>query len=127
MLTEQIDDELLEAGRRLKVVATLAVGYDNIDVETAHAKGVVVTNTSDVLSETTADLTLALLMATARRIVEANDLIRRDYWRNWSPFLLAGTDFHHKTIGIVGMGRTCKAATRRTKGCGMTSLYHNRS
>ncbi|HLR09492.1 MAG TPA: D-glycerate dehydrogenase [Bacillota bacterium] len=127
MLTEQIDDELLEAGRRLKVVANLAVGYDNIDVETAHAKGVVVTNTPDVLSETTADLTLALLMATARRIVEANDLIRRDYWRNWSPFLLAGTDIHHKTIGIVGMGRIGQAVARRAKGFGMKILYHNRS
>src|SRR5699024_5423982 len=73
------------------------------------------------------DLTLAVLMATARRIVEANDLIRRDYWRNWSPFLLAGTDIHHKTIGIVGMGRIGQAVARRPKGFGMKILYHNRS
>lgn len=127
VLSDNIDQELLNQGSRLKVVANLAVGYDNIDLNAAKQYGITVTNTPDVLTETTADLAFALLMATARRIVEANHYIEKDLWNNWSPYLLAGSDIHHQTIGIVGMGRIGEAIARRAKGFGMSVVYHNRS
>lgn len=127
MLSEKIDRELLDAAPRLQIVANLAVGYDNIDVEAARQKGITVTNTPDVLTETTADLAFALLMATARRVVEASEYIEADRWENWSPYLLAGSDIHHKTIGVVGMGRIGEAVARRARGFAMPVLYHNRS
>lgn len=127
MLTERIDEELIDSCKQLKIVANMAVGYDNIDVEYARKKQIIVTNTPDVLTDTTADLTFALLMATARRLLEASDCIKRDEWKTWSPFFLAGTDVHHKTIGIVGMGRIGEAVARRAKGFDMNILYHNRS
>ncbi|SDK07755.1 2-hydroxyacid dehydrogenase [Sediminibacillus albus] len=127
MLTDRIDADLLKNAENLQVIANLAVGYDNIDIEAAKAKGITVTNTPDVLTETTADLTFSLLMATARRIVEANQFIKQGGWKNWAPFLLAGSDVHHKTIGIVGMGRIGAAVARRAKGFSMDIVYHNRS
>lgn len=127
MLTDQVDNELLARGERLKIVANMAVGYDNVDVQAATEYGIQVTNTPDVLTETTADLTFALMMATARRLIEANEVIKEGNWKNWSPLFLAGTDVHHKTIGIVGMGRIGEAVARRAKGFGMDILYHNRS
>ncbi|MEN1969783.1 D-glycerate dehydrogenase [Lentibacillus sp. N15] len=127
LLTEQVDKELLEKATHLQVVANMAVGYDNIDIETAKQIGITVTNTPDVLTETTADLAFALLMATARRMLEANTYIKTDLWQHWSPFLLAGTDVHHKTLGIVGMGRIGTAIAKRAKGFDMKILYHNRS
>lgn len=127
LITEKIDQELLKQAEQLQVVANMAVGYDNIDVKSAKQLGVTVTNTPDVLTETTADLAFALLMATARRLVEANTYIKADSWQHWSPFLLAGTDIHHKTLGIVGMGRIGTAIAKRAKGFGMNLLYHNRS
>lgn len=127
VLSDTIDAEVIEQGKQLKVISNLAVGYNNIDVETATNNGIVVTNTPDVLTETTADLTFGLLMATARRIVEASDYVREDKWEDWSPFLLAGADIHHQTIGIVGMGRIGEAVARRARGFGMEVLYHNRS
>ncbi|MFB4474340.1 NAD(P)-dependent oxidoreductase, partial [Oceanobacillus caeni] len=116
MLSEKIDEELLSKAPHLKVVANLAVGFDNINVDAAKKRGIIITNTPDVLSETTADLGFALLMATARRVIEANNYIKTDQWKNWAPFLLAGTDIHHKTIGIVGMGRIGEAIAKRAKG-----------
>lgn len=127
MLSEKIDEELLSKAPHLKVVANLAVGFDNINVDAAKKRGIIITNTPDVLSETTADLGFALLMATARRVIEANNYIKTDQWKNWAPFLLAGTDIHHKTIGIVGMGRIGEAIAKRAKGFEMEILYHNRS
>ncbi|WP_153126596.1 2-hydroxyacid dehydrogenase [Peribacillus tepidiphilus] len=127
MLSEKIDEELLEAGRNLQVVANLAVGYDNIDVQAATKKGIAICNTPDVLTDTTADLTFALLMATARRIIEAAEVVKKGEWKSWSPFLLAGHDIHHKTIGIVGMGSIGEAVAKRAKGFDMNILYHNRS
>ncbi|AXI09858.1 D-glycerate dehydrogenase [Oceanobacillus zhaokaii] len=127
MLSDKIDDELLQHSSNLKVVSNLAVGYDNIDLDAAKKHGVIATNTPDVLTETTADLGFALLMATARRIVEANQYIKTNQWQNWAPYLLAGSDIHHKTIGIVGMGRIGEAIARRAKGFDMNILYHNRS
>jgi glyoxylate reductase len=127
MLSDKVDEEVLSAGDDLKVVANLAVGYDNIDLETATKRGIIVTNTPDVLTETTADLTFSLLMAAARRIVEAAEYIKAGKWGGWSPYLLAGHDVYGKTIGIVGMGKIGEAVARRAKGFGMEILYHNRS
>lgn len=127
MLSDKIDEELLNKAPHLKVVANLAVGYDNIDVAFATKKGVAVCNTPDVLSDTTADLTFALLMATARRIVESSEYIKQGKWKNWGPMLLAGADIHHKTIGIIGMGRIGQTVAKRATGFEMEILYHNRS
>lgn len=127
MLSDKVDAELLTAGVNLKIVANLAVGYDNIDLETATKRGIIISNTPDVLTETTADLTFALLMATARRVVEAAEYVKAGKWESWSPYLLAGHDIHSKTIGIVGMGKIGEAVARRAKGFGMGILYHNRS
>ncbi|MCA1055550.1 D-glycerate dehydrogenase [Rossellomorea aquimaris] len=127
MLSDKVDEELLQHAPSLKVVANLAVGHDNIDLEAASRKGVLISNTPDVLTDTTADLTFALLMATARRIVEADRYIKKGQWKSWSPLLLAGTDIHHKTIGIVGMGSIGEAVAKRAKGFDMKIVYHNRS
>lgn len=127
MLSDQIDEELLNAAPNLKVVANLAVGFDNIDVDYATKKGIMICNTPDVLTDTTADLTFALLMATARRIVECAEYVKRGKWKNWGPLLLAGADIHHKTIGIVGMGRIGQTVAKRATGFEMEILYHNRS
>ncbi|MEG9298830.1 D-glycerate dehydrogenase [Mangrovibacillus sp. Mu-81] len=127
MLSDKVNEELLEHADALRVVANLAVGYDNVDLEAAKQKGVVICNTPDVLTDTTADLTFALLMTAARRIVEADRYIKEGQWKSWSPLLLAGADVHHKTIGIVGMGNIGEAVARRAKGFDMEVLYHNRS
>lgn len=127
MLSDQMDGELLEHAPSLKVVANLAVGYDNIDLQAAKEKGVIICNTPDVLTDTTADLTFGLLMAAARRIVEADRYIKEGRWKSWSPLLLAGADIHHKTIGIVGMGSIGETVAKRAKGFDMNILYHNRS
>jgi len=127
MLSDQINEEVLAAGDNLKIVANLAVGFDNIELETATKRGIIVSNTPDVLTETTADLTFALLMASARRVVEAAEYVKAGKWEGWSPYLLAGHDIHSKTIGIVGMGNIGEAVARRAKGFGMEILYHNRS
>ncbi|WLR50455.1 D-glycerate dehydrogenase [Bacillus tianshenii] len=127
MLSDKVDEELLDKAGKLKVVSNLAVGYDNIDVEAATKRNVIVTNTPDVLNDTTADLTFLLMMAAARRLLEANDYIRKDKWNNWAPMLLAGQDIHHKTVGIVGMGRIGQAVAKRATGFDMKILYHNRS
>ncbi|HET7616543.1 MAG TPA: D-glycerate dehydrogenase [Bacillales bacterium] len=127
MLTDRIDEEVFERAKHLKIVANVAVGYDNIDVQAAARRDITVTNTPDVLTDTTADLTFALLMATARRLTEASDYVKNDEWSIWSPMQLAGRDIHHKTIGIVGMGRIGEAVAKRAKGFDMNVLYHNRS
>ncbi|GGC81460.1 D-glycerate dehydrogenase [Thalassobacillus devorans] len=127
MLTDRVDDELMDQGKKLKIIANMAVGYDNVDIQAADKHGIQITNTPDVLTETTADLTFTLLMAAARRIIEANEHIKEGKWENWSPLFMAGTDVHHKSIGIVGMGRIGQAVARRAKGFGMEILYHNRS
>lgn len=127
LLTDTIDRKVFETGNHLKVVANMAVGFNNIDIESARKKGVTITNTPDVLTETTADLAFTLLLATARRVVEANKFIQQNKWEHWSPFLMAGADVHHKTIGIVGMGRIGRSVAKRAKGFGMDILYHGRS
>lgn len=127
LISEKIDEELLKNAQQLKVISNMAVGFDNIDIMTAKELGIIITNTPDVLTETTADLTFGLLMATARRLVEANNYIKENRWTEWAPFMLAGSDIHHKTIGIVGMGRIGEAVARRAKGFGMNIIYHNRN
>jgi glyoxylate reductase len=127
MVADMVDEAILDAGKQLKVVANMGVGFDNIDVQAATKRGIAVCNTPDVLTDTTADLTFALLLATARRMVEAAQFIKEGKWKSWSPFLLAGVDVHHKTIGIVGMGNIGKAVAKRAVGFDMNVLYHNRS
>jgi len=120
-----IDDEVLAAVPTLRVVANVAVGYNNIDVAAAKRRGVTVTNTPDVLTETTADFAWTLLMATARRIVEADHYARSGRWTAWKWDLLWGADIHGKTLGIVGFGRIGRAVARRALGFRMRVLYHD--
>ena len=123
MLSDKIDSTIIDNAPNLKVVANLAVGFDNIDVEYATEKNIAVCNTPDVLTDTTADLTFGLLMATSRRLIEAADLVREGKWKSWSPLLLAGQDIHHKTIGIVGMGKIGETVAKRATGFEMDILY----
>lgn len=127
MLSNQIDNEVFEAASNLKIVANLAVGYNNIDLDAARKHGVMVTNTPEVLTEATADLTFALLLATARRIIEAEKSVRSGDWKSWSPMGMAGQQVGGATLGIIGMGRIGEAVARRGQGFGMNVLYHNRT
>ncbi|WP_282060373.1 2-hydroxyacid dehydrogenase [Bacillus pumilus] len=127
MLSDQVDEALLSKAPHVKVIANLAVGYDNIDLEAAKKRNITICHTPDVLTESTADLAFALLMASARRIVEASDWIKEGNWTGWGPLLLAGADVHHKTLGIVGMGSIGTALAKRAAGFDMKVLYHNRS
>ena len=120
-----IDDELLAACPGLQVVANVAVGFNNIDVAAARRRGIVVTNTPDVLTETTADFAWTLLMAAARRVVEADHYARSGQWKIWKWDLLWGADIHGKTLGVVGFGRIGRAVARRALGFGMRVLYHD--
>jgi lactate dehydrogenase-like 2-hydroxyacid dehydrogenase len=126
LLTDRVDDDLLDAaGPQLKVVSNYAVGFDNIDVAACARRGVAVGNTPGVLTETTADLAWALLMAAARRLPEGDRYVRAGKWKTWGPMLLLGPDVHGATIGIVGFGRIGQAVARRAQGFGMEVLYHD--
>lgn len=127
LLTDPIDRELIGLSQRLEVISNMAVGFNNIDITEASRRGILVTNTPRVLTETTADLTFALLLAAARRIVEASHYLRAGKWKTWSPMLLTGQDVYGSTIGIIGMGRIGEALARRAKGFDMRILYYNRS
>src|SRR6266481_5463024 len=109
----------------VKIIANVAVGFDNIDVPAATCKGILVTNTPDVLTETTADFAFALLLAAARRVVEGHQFVHAGEWRKWSIDLLVGQDVHHRTLGIFGMGRIGQAVARRGRGFSMRILYHD--
>jgi len=123
LLTDAIDAELFDAAPNLKIVANYAVGYNNIDVDEATKRGVLITNTPGVLTETTADLTWALLMSIARRIVEGDRFMRADKYVGWAPLLLLGSDVFGKTLGIVGIGQIGQAVARRAMGFNMKVLY----
>jgi glyoxylate reductase len=128
LLTDRVDDEFLDAaGDRLRVVSNLAVGYDNIDVAACARRGVAVGNTPGVLTETTADLAFALLMAVARRVPEAREYVRADEWKTWGPMLLMGKDVYGATLGIIGFGRIGREMARRASGFGMRIVYHSRT
>jgi glyoxylate reductase len=126
-LNERMDAGILSAAPALRVIANYAVGYNNIDVETAKARGIVVTNTPDVLTNATADITWALILSVARRVVEGDQLVRRNQWTGWSPTQMLGVDLSGKTLGIIGMGRIGQAVARRAAGFDMTVLYWTRS
>lgn len=127
-LSERVDEEVLTANPELRVVANMAVGYNNLDVAACTAHGVLVSNTPGVLSETTADLGFALMMAAARRMAEAERFLRSGRWDRWSYDMLMGCDVHGSTLGILGMGQIGYAIARRgALGFGMRVIYHNRS
>lgn len=126
LLTDRVDDELLDAaGPQLKVVSNFAVGFDNIDIPAVTRRRIPAGNTPGVLTETTADLAFALLMAAARRIPESVDYVREGRWQTWGPMLLMGVDIHGSTLGIVGFGRIGREMARRGRGFGMRILYHD--
>lgn len=125
-LADPITDALLAEAPRLKIVANYAVGYNNIDVAAATRRGIVVTNTPDVLTDATADLTWALILATARRVVEGDQWARSGTWPGWAPTQMLGTDVSGKTLGIIGMGRIGQAVALRAQGFRMPVLYVSR-
>jgi glyoxylate reductase len=125
VISEAIDQALLDACPDLKVVSNVAVGYNNVDVPACTRRGVVVTNTPDVLTDTTADFAWALLMATARRVVESDRYVREGRFQKWEYMLLLGGDIHGKTLGVVGFGRIGRAMARRAQGFGMRVLYQD--
>ncbi|MBP2018888.1 glyoxylate reductase [Symbiobacterium terraclitae] len=122
----RIDGPLMDAAPRCRIYANMAVGYDNIDVAEATRRGVMVTNTPGVLTETTADLAFALLLAAARRLYEGQRTIVEGRWKGWSPMFMTGQDVYGATLGIVGAGRIGQAVARRARGFDMRILYHNR-
>lgn len=127
MLTERIDADLLDAAPSVRIVGNMAAGYDNVDVPAATGRGVLVTNTPGVLTETTADLALALILAVGRRVVEGDRVVREGGWGPWHPSFLLGRDVHGATLGIVGLGAIGQAVARRARGFGMRILYTSRS
>ena len=123
VLTTRIDRELLEAAPGLKVVANIAVGYDNIDVPAARARGVVATNTPDVLTDSVADFTIGLILAVTRRIVEGDRLVRRGVWGGWALDFMLGSELRGKQLGVIGMGRIGAAVAARAAAFGMGVAY----
>jgi glyoxylate reductase len=127
LVSDPVTEKVLESGRKLKIVAQYGVGVDNVDRAAAAARGIVVTNTPNALTDATADLTLALLLALARRIVEGDRIVRAGAFAGWSPDLLLGSDLKGKTLGIVGPGRIGRAVTRRARAFGMTVIAFGRT
>lgn len=126
LLTDRVDDEFLDAaGPQLKIVANYAVGFDNIDVDACTRRGVLASNTPEVLTETTADMAFALLMAAARRVAEGDRFLRSRAGWIWGPLMMLGQDVHHATLGVIGFGRIGQAMARRAQGFGMRIVYHD--
>ncbi len=129
LLTDRVDCNLIESSPRLRIIAQYAVGYDNIDIDCATRHGVYVTNTPGVLTDATADLTWALILAAARRIVEADRFVRSGEWyktrTGWHPMMMLGVEVHGKTLGIIGMGRIGRAVAKRAKGFDMRVIYYD--
>ena len=127
LLTDEITAEVMDANPNLKVISNYAVGYNNIDVEAATKRGIMVTNTPGVLTDSTADLAWALLMAVSRRVVEGDTFTREGRFVGWAPMLLLGSDISGKTLGIIGMGRIGQAVARRAMGFDMRILYYDQA
>jgi glyoxylate reductase len=127
MLSDKIGADLIEKAPRLKVISNMAVGYDNIDVAAATRRGIRIGYTPGVLTETTADLVFSLLMAAARRVVEADNYTRNGQWKTWGPMVLLGQDIHHSTLGIIGLGRIGMEVAKRARGFDMKVLYYSRT
>ncbi|MDR7435099.1 MAG: D-glycerate dehydrogenase [Armatimonadota bacterium] len=125
LVTDPIDAEVMDAAPKLRVISNYAVGYDNIDIPAATARGIVVTHTPGVLTETVADFTFALILAAARRVVEADRFTREGKWKSWEPMLFLGQDVYGATLGLVGLGRIGSAVARRAKGFNMRVLYYD--
>lgn len=126
LLSDKIDAEVFDAAHKLKIVAQMAVGFDNINVKEATRRGIYITNTPEVLTETTADFAWALLMAVARRVVEADRYVKTGKWKvSWHPTMLLGRDVHGATMGIVGAGRIGSSVAKRAKGFNMKILYYD--
>lgn len=124
LLTDRIDQPLIDGAPGLRVISNMAVGYDNINIAAANARGIPVGNTPGVLTETTADFAFALLMAVARRIPEAQQYIHAGHWRTWHPTVLSGQDVYGATLGIIGFGRIGRAMARRARGFDMRILVN---
>lgn len=123
LLSDKVDQKVIDAGASLKVISTIAVGFDNIDIQEAAAHGIRVGNTPGVLTDATADLAFSLLMAAARRLGEGMDYVRQGKWKTWGLTLLMGQEVYGRTIGIIGMGRIGQAMAKRAKGFNMRILY----
>jgi glyoxylate reductase len=126
VLTDRISDEVMEAGPALKIIANIAVGYDNIDVAAARRRGIIVSNTPDVLTEAVAELTWALILGVARRVAEGDRLIRNDGWKGWALDFMLGTELRGKQLGIIGGGRIGRAVAARAPAFGMTVAFASR-
>ncbi len=125
LLADRIDKEIIDSAPKLKVIGNYAVGYNNIDVKYAKKKGIIVTNTPGVLTDATADLTFALILAAARRVVEGDKFMRQGKFKGWAPMLMLGKDVWGATIGIIGAGRIGQAVAKRAKGFNMRILYYS--
>ncbi len=125
LLTDKIDAALMDSNPRLKVVSNMAVGFDNIDIPAATARGIPIGNTPGVLTDTTADFAFTLLMAAARRVPEAIDYVRAGKWKTWGPKLFTGQDIHGATLGIIGFGRIGQGMAKRASGFDMRVLYYD--
>lgn len=126
LVTDKVDSTLMDSAKKLKVVANMAVGYDNIDLRAATERGIMVTNTPGVLSETTADTAMMLILAVARRLTEADRYVRQHRWTGWTPKMMVGRDVHGKKLGIYGLGGIGEEVMKRARGFDMKILYHNR-
>jgi glyoxylate reductase len=127
LLTDNVDRRVIESEPKLRVISNMAVGVDNIDITTATKLGIPVGNTPGVLTDATADFTMALMMAAGRRIVEADQFVRQGNWKTWGPQLLLGADLLGATLGIIGFGRIGQAVAKRANGFGMSVIYHDPS
>jgi glyoxylate reductase len=125
LLTDKMDAEIMDAAPRLRVISNYAIGYDNIDVQAATERGIMVCHTPGVLTDTTADFAFTLLACVARRVVEAANYVRRGQWKTWGPMLCLGYDLHGATLGLIGLGRIGREVAKRAKGFEMRVLYHD--
>ena len=127
MLSDRLDAEVLKRAPSIRIIANYAAGYNNIDLAEAKRREIVITNTPDVLTEATADLTWALLLGVSRRLMEGSLHVRSGRWKGWAPTQLLGYEFHGKTLGIIGMGRIGQSVAKRALGFGVKIIYHSRS